>query len=64
MSIFKPIVGSGNDAYNNIFDSFTNNCVGGFAKVVMVNPLHQSLPRLVLVVSCTCNCFNVVWVRK
>ena len=35
--ILKPIVGSGNDGYNNVFDSYTNNRVGRFAKVVMVN---------------------------
>jgi hypothetical protein len=29
----------------------------------MVNPLHSKLPRLVLVVSCTCNCFDTCWVR-
>ena len=64
VSDFKPIVGSGNNGYNTIVDSFTNNRVGGFARVVMVNPLHQSLPRLVLVVNCTCNCFNAGWVRR
>jgi hypothetical protein len=64
MSDFKPIVGSGNDDYNTIIDSFTNNRVGEFARVVMVNPVHQSLLMFVLVVHCTCNCFNVAWVCR
>ena len=64
MSGFKPSVGSGDDGYNSIVDSFRNDRVGGFARVVMVNPLHQSLPRLVLVVNCTCNCFDAAWVRR
>ena len=29
----------------------------------MVSPLHDKLPRLVLCVSCTCNCFNSQWVK-
>ena len=64
VSNFRLIVGSGSDGYNNIVDSFSNNHVGGFARIVMVNPLHQSLLRLVLVVNCTCNCFNAAWVRR
>jgi len=28
------------------------------------NPLHVKLPRLVLAVSCTCNCFDSMWVRN
>ena len=30
----------------------------------MVNLLHVSLPRLVLVESCTCNCFDATWVKQ
>lgn len=32
--------------------------------MVVVNLLHASLPRLVLVVYCTCNCFDSGWVRR
>lgn len=64
MSGFKPTVGSGDDSYNSIVDSFRNDRVGGFARVVMVNPLHQNLPRLVLVVNCTCKYFDAAWVRR
>ena len=61
---FKLVVGVEEPGYQKILDSFQSNKVGGFAKVIMVNPLHQSLPRLVLVVCCTCYCFNSSWMRK
>ena len=63
-SNYKQVVGSGEEGYNKIVDSFCTNRVGAFARVVMVNPLHQSLPRLVLVVMCTCNYFDAPWVRQ
>jgi hypothetical protein len=34
-------------------DAFTNNKLSGFVRIVVVNPLHQDLHRLVL-----------VWVRR
>ena len=37
--------------------------MGGFARIVVVNPMHEKLPRLVLVVSCTCGKFNAEWIR-
>jgi hypothetical protein len=60
---FKPIVGIGEAGYNKIMDSFASNRLGGFARVIVVNPLHEKLPRLVLSVSCTCNCFDAKWVK-
>ena len=64
VSDFKPQVGIGKAGYSAIVDSFRLNQKGSFARVIMVNPLHDKLPRLVLVVSCTCNCFNSNWVRN
>ena len=58
ISTFKPHVGNGESGYAAIVDSFQQNDKGSFARVIMVNPLHALLPRLVLVVSCTCNRFN------
>ena len=63
-SSFKPTVGNGEDGYSCIVDSFRLNDKGSFARVIMVNPLHDKLPRLVLAVSCTCNRFNSDWVRN
>ena len=64
VSSFKPVVGSGTEGYSKIVDSFRSNKVGGFARVIVVNPMHEKLPRLVLVACCTCNCFDSGWVRK
>ena len=61
---YKPVVGVGDSGYNKMVDSFKSDKVGGFARVIMVNPLHEKLPRLVLVACCTCGCFNSDWVRQ
>ena len=55
---FKLVVRVGEDGYNVIIDAFKNNKLDGFARIVVVNPLHESLPRLVLVVYTTCNYFD------
>ena len=63
ISGFRPIVGSGEEGYQQLLDSFSNNRAGSFARIIVVNPLHKKLPRLVLVACCTCNCFNSAWVK-
>lgn len=57
-SRFTPHVGEGEAGYNVILYSCPDNIVGGCARVVMVNPLYERLPRLVLVVSYTYNQFE------
>lgn len=64
MSAFKPVVGGKHSGYEKIVDAFQNFKVGSFVRVIMVNLLHKKLPRLVLVVCCTCNCFDSQWVKK
>ena len=64
VSTFRPHVGNGESGYAAIVDSFRQNDKGSFARVIMVNPLHALLPRLVLAVSSTCNRFNSDWVRN
>jgi len=61
---FSHVIRIGEVGYNNVLEAFKNNKIASFARVVIVNPLHEKLPRLVLVVCCTCNCFNVNWVRQ
>ena len=61
---FKPEVGSGEDGYNKILETFRCSQIGGFARVIVVNPLHDKLPRLVLTICCTCNSFDAKWVRR
>lgn len=64
ISGFRPVVGCGEDRYRQMVDSFTTNTKDSFARVVVVNPLQDKLPRLVLVACCTCNCFKSAWVRN
>ena len=58
---FRSVVGFGESRNNNIVDAFQNLRIGSFVRVIVVNPLHEKLPRLDLVVSCTCNCFDAAW---
>ena len=60
---YKPKVGDGHEGYNKLMESFKLNKVGGFARVIVVNPLHEKLPRLVLAARCTCGSFDSAWVR-
>ena len=61
---YKPTVGVGEAGYNKMVDSFRLDKVGGFARVIVVSPMHDKLPRLVLVACCTCGCFDSSWVRQ
>lgn len=61
---YSVAVGQGEAGYNHIMDAFANDKVGGFARVIMVCPMHLKLPRLVLSVLCTCGCFDSAWVRR
>ncbi|KAL3689919.1 hypothetical protein R1sor_016228 [Riccia sorocarpa] len=56
-------VGSGEEGYSCIVDSFESNVIGSYARVVIVNPLHEKLPRLVISTSVTCNSFDATWVQ-
>ena len=60
---YKRTIGSREQGYSNILDHFRTNKMGGFARVIVVNLLHEKLPCLVLEICCTCNCFDASWVR-
>jgi hypothetical protein len=55
---FIPIVGTREVGYNKILEVFINYIIVGFATIIIMNVLHFKLLRLVLVVFCTCNCFD------
>ncbi|KAL3697901.1 hypothetical protein R1sor_011977 [Riccia sorocarpa] len=57
-------VGFGKEGYSHIVDSFGTNVIGSYARVVIVNPLHEKLPRLIIFASITCNSFVTSWVRE
>jgi len=58
LSNYEEVVGTSDKRYNKIVDGFCNNHIGAFVRIVMVKPLHESLSRLMLVISCTCNYFD------
>jgi hypothetical protein len=64
VSNYKVSIGDGEEGYNKIADAFRNDKIGGFTRVIMVSPMHEKLPRLILSVACTCNCFDADWVKK
>jgi hypothetical protein len=64
ISDYKLVVGVGDEGYNMIVDSFRSDKMDTFARIVVVNPLHIKLPRLVLSLSCTCNCFDSEWMKE
>ncbi|KAL2644061.1 hypothetical protein R1flu_011648 [Riccia fluitans] len=56
-------VGSGESCYSKIVESFEQKIQGSYARVVIVNPLHEKLPSLIVYASVTCNLFTASWVR-
>ena len=60
---FYVVVGNNEAGYGNIVDSFRDCRIGSFARVIMVNPLHSKLPRLIIACCTTCNCFTASWIR-
>ena len=57
-------VGEGVVGYEIITYSFKNNVIGHYAHVIITKPLHENLPRLVVVVHPTCNRFNANFVYQ
>jgi hypothetical protein len=58
------LVGIKKFGYNKILDAFTNKINGIFVTILIVNPLHEKLLILVLVVCCIYNYFDVNWVQQ
>ena len=50
ISNYKLVVGNGKEGYNKILECFCSDKASGFARVVIVNPFHDKLPKLVLCV--------------
>ena len=63
ISYFKLVVGEGDSGYSNIVNAFSSNRIASFARIIIVNPLHDKVLKLTLVISCTCNCFDSQWVK-
>ena len=61
---FVQIVGDGDDAYARLVDAYRRNCVAGFARVIMINPIHYGLPLLVILLQAVYNKFDHKMVKN
>ena len=61
---FVHIVGDGDDAYARLVDAYRQNRVAGFARVIMINPIHHGLPPLVILLQAVCNKFDHQMVKN
>ena len=55
---FHLYVGDDDDSYNRIVNAFNEYKIGKNARVILLNPLHKFLPRIVICLMPTCNCFT------
>jgi hypothetical protein len=55
---YAPIVGNDDGALIRLLDHFSDDKRGCYLRVLMVNPLHERLPSLPLVLQATCNKFT------
>ena len=51
-------VGNDDHAYGKLLESMKNSRIASYARVMMMNPLHERLPRIVLHLQPPCNCFT------
>ena len=51
-------VGNDQQAYERLVNAFAENVIGKYAGVILLNPLHEKLPRLVALLMPTCNRFS------
>ena len=61
---FVHNVGSDDNAYARLVDAFNQNRVAGFARVIMLNPIHKDLPPFVILLQAVCNKFDHMMVRN
>ena len=64
ISNFVVNVGFEIEGYENIVQVFKMNIRAHFAWVLIVNPLHPRLPRLVILIQLNCNSFDAAFVRN
>jgi hypothetical protein len=51
-------VGNDEGAYERLVEAFQNCQIATHARVIMINPLHRSLPKVVLFLQANCNRFT------
>ena len=47
-SAFILMVGNDSEAYERLMDTFKSNKAATYARVIMINPIHEDLPPFVL----------------
>lgn len=55
---FNIVIGNDIDSYEKMRLAFEHYTVGKFARAILINPLHEHLPRLVALLRPTCNRFT------
>lgn len=57
-------VGDGEAGYNIIREAFNTKRIASYARAVLLNPLHPSLPKIAILIAPTCNRFDHVFVQR
>ena len=55
---FVIFVGNEEDAYERLVEAMNTSKLANYARVIMINPIHERLPRIVLHLQANCNCFT------
>ena len=57
------VIGDGEEGYNTIIQAFKSYIIGSYGRLMMINPLHPSLPKISILIMPTCNTFDNNMVR-
>eukprot|EP00112_Aurelia_sp_Birch-Aquarium-sp1_P026516 Seg944.3 transcript_id=Seg944.3/GoldUCD/mRNA.D3Y31 product="hypothetical protein" protein_id=Seg944.3/GoldUCD/D3Y31 len=57
-------VGDDDDAYERLLDAFKENAIASYARVILINPVHNDLPPLVALLQAVCNKFDHEMVQR
>ena len=58
------VIGDGEEGYNTIIQAFKSYIIGSYGRLIMINPLHPSLPKIPILIMPTCNTFDNNMVRN
>eukprot|EP00112_Aurelia_sp_Birch-Aquarium-sp1_P008356 Seg1918.2 transcript_id=Seg1918.2/GoldUCD/mRNA.D3Y31 product="hypothetical protein" protein_id=Seg1918.2/GoldUCD/D3Y31 len=58
------VLGDDQDSYDHLRNAFQNYKIGGYARIILLNPLHVSLAGIVVLFASTCNKFSHQDVRR
>jgi hypothetical protein len=51
-------VGEGEQGYDDMVSAFRDNMRGSYLRIIMINPLHESVPSTIAMMQVTCNRFT------